>query len=106
MAHGDLMLAAISGRRMLTVAARSGSGGTPAAVTDGGGGADMRRASSRYGSFWRKFSCWRLLTHSAPIWMFGVRRLVIVRRCRRGAGLGGGEALQTIHVVWHCQKCA
>jgi len=30
---------------MLTVAAPSGSGGTPAAVTDGGGGADMRRAS-------------------------------------------------------------
>ena len=31
----------------LTVAAPSSRGGTPAAVTDGGGGADMRRASSR-----------------------------------------------------------
>jgi hypothetical protein len=33
---------------MLTMAAPSGTGGTPAAVTDGGGGADMRRASNRY----------------------------------------------------------
>ncbi|HYZ57899.1 MAG TPA: hypothetical protein VE733_30960, partial [Streptosporangiaceae bacterium] len=32
---------------MLTMAAPSGTGGTPAAVTDGGGGADMRRASNR-----------------------------------------------------------
>jgi hypothetical protein len=32
---------------MLTVAAPYGSGGTPAAVTDGGGGADMRCAKSR-----------------------------------------------------------
>jgi hypothetical protein len=29
---------------MLTVAAPSGTGGIPAAVTDGGGGTDMRRA--------------------------------------------------------------
>ncbi len=32
---------------MLTAAAPSGRGGTPAAVTNGGAGADMRRASSR-----------------------------------------------------------
>jgi hypothetical protein len=36
-----------SGAGMLTVAARSGTGGTPAAVTDGGGRADMLRARSR-----------------------------------------------------------
>ncbi len=35
------------GAGMLTVAAPSGSGGAPAAVTDGGGRADMRRASTR-----------------------------------------------------------
>ena len=35
------------GAGMLTVAAPSGIGGTPAAVTDGGGRADMRRASIR-----------------------------------------------------------
>jgi len=32
---------------MLTMAAPSGAGGVPAAVTDGGGSADVRRASSR-----------------------------------------------------------
>jgi len=32
---------------MLTIAAPSGAGGIPAAVTDGGGAADVRRASSR-----------------------------------------------------------
>ncbi len=32
---------------MLTMAAPSGTGGTPAAITEGGGGADMRRASNR-----------------------------------------------------------
>jgi len=32
---------------MLIVATPSGSGGTPAAVTDGGGEVDMRRASTR-----------------------------------------------------------
>ena len=36
------------GGGMLTMAAPSGTGGTPAAVTDGGGGADMQRASNRY----------------------------------------------------------
>ena len=35
------------GAGMLTMSAPSGSVGTPAAVTDGGGGANMRRASSR-----------------------------------------------------------
>ena len=35
------------GAGMLTVTAPSGTGGTPAAVTDGGGGAGMRRASNR-----------------------------------------------------------
>ena len=33
---------------MLTMAAPSGTGGTPAAVTEGGGGADMRCASNRF----------------------------------------------------------
>jgi hypothetical protein len=32
---------------MLTMAAPSGTGGTPAAVTDGDGGVDVRRASNR-----------------------------------------------------------
>jgi hypothetical protein len=35
---------------MLTTTALFGTGGTPAAITDGGGGAAMRRASNRSGT--------------------------------------------------------
>src|SRR6266516_6478969 len=51
------------GAGMLTAAAPSGTGGTPAAVTDGGGGADMRRASSRRSVRESRSASWASRTH-------------------------------------------
>jgi Tetratricopeptide repeat len=59
---------------MLTMAAPSGAGGIPAAVTDGGGAADVRRASSR------RYARLPILGMDGAV---GCRRNIL-RRSRRG----------------------